>query len=208
MTYSIGKQEVRAKFDRTKHSRRRRTDLPCLYNLIPIISDTDHSHGELRRPSPPCGRRKTNLRNRTQITLEDVANEINPVLRGWIEYYGRYSPSALYPCSATSTARWWYGLCERTNALVVTGHGRASSSRPSRGRPRISSRIGGKVLSARSPDGSRVRRESHARFCERPEVKFLRPTHHETFNVLKTEGYNLEHNFGHGGQNPRPCRSP
>jgi group II intron reverse transcriptase/maturase len=41
--------------------------------------------------------RKTNLRNRTQITLEDVANEINPVLRGWIEYYGRYCPSALYP---------------------------------------------------------------------------------------------------------------
>ena len=41
--------------------------------------------------------RKTNLRNRTQITLADVANEINPVLRGWIEYYGRYSPSALYP---------------------------------------------------------------------------------------------------------------
>ena len=26
------------------------------------------------------------------------------------------------------------------------------------------------------PDGSRVRRESHARFCERPEVKSLRPT--------------------------------
>lgn len=41
--------------------------------------------------------RKTNLRNRTQITLEDVATEINPVLRGWIEYYGRYCPSALYP---------------------------------------------------------------------------------------------------------------
>jgi RNA-directed DNA polymerase len=41
--------------------------------------------------------RKTNLRNRTQITLEDVANEINPLLQGWIEYYGRYCPSALYP---------------------------------------------------------------------------------------------------------------
>src|ERR1700722_3303729 len=35
-----------------------------------------------------------------------------------------------------------------------------------------------KKLSARSPDGSRVRRESHARFCERPEGRFLRPTHH------------------------------
>ena len=37
--------------------------------------------------------------------------------------------------------------------------------------------------------------------CERPEVKSLRPTHHEAFNVLKTKGYNLEHNFGHGKRN-------
>ena len=29
-------------------------------------------------------------------------------------------------------------------------------------------------------------------------MKFPRPTHHEIFNVLKTGGYNLEHNFGHG----------
>jgi len=32
-------------------------------------------------------------------------------------------------------------------------------------------------------------------------VKFPRPTRHESFNVLKTKGYNLEHNFGHGKQN-------
>jgi hypothetical protein len=32
-------------------------------------------------------------------------------------------------------------------------------------------------------------------------VKSLRPTHHEAFNVLKTKGYNLEHNFGHGKRN-------
>src|SRR6185436_15862947 len=62
--------------------------------------------------------------------------------------------------------------------------GQVSSSRPSHRRPRISSRTGGKVLSARSPDGSRVRRESHARFCERPEVKPLRPTHHSLHWVL------------------------
>jgi transposase len=32
-------------------------------------------------------------------------------------------------------------------------------------------------MAASLPDGSRVRRESHARFCERLEVKSLRPTH-------------------------------
>ncbi|MFK7972153.1 MAG: hypothetical protein AB8F95_17420 [Bacteroidia bacterium] len=29
----------------------------------------------------------------------------------------------------------------------------------------------------------------------------LWPTHHETFNTLKNQGYNFEHNFGHGYKN-------
>jgi RNA-directed DNA polymerase len=41
--------------------------------------------------------RETNFRNRTQIALGDIARGLNPVLRGWMEYYGRYNPSALYP---------------------------------------------------------------------------------------------------------------
>ena len=38
-------------------------------------------------------------------------------------------------------------------------------------------------MAASLPDGSRVRRESHARFCERLEVKSLRPTHHRSHYV-------------------------
>jgi RNA-directed DNA polymerase len=38
-----------------------------------------------------------NFRKRTTIELKDIATELNPILRGWIEYYGRYTPSALYP---------------------------------------------------------------------------------------------------------------
>jgi RNA-directed DNA polymerase len=41
--------------------------------------------------------RETNFRNRTQIALGDIARGLNPLLRGWVEYYGRYNPSALYP---------------------------------------------------------------------------------------------------------------
>lgn len=41
--------------------------------------------------------RQANWRNRTDLSLEDIARMYNPVLRGWLEYYGRYSPSALYP---------------------------------------------------------------------------------------------------------------
>ena len=31
-------------------------------------------------------------------------------------------------------------------------------------------------------------------------MQFPRPTHHETFNTLKNQGYHFEHNFGHGHQ--------
>lgn len=50
----------------------------------------------------------------------------------------------------------------------------------------------------RLPNGSGVSREAPAPFCEGPEGKFLRSTHHETFNTLKNLGYNFEHNYGHG----------
>jgi RNA-directed DNA polymerase len=41
--------------------------------------------------------RNMNLRRRTQVTLDDIARELNPITRGWIAYYGRYTRSALYP---------------------------------------------------------------------------------------------------------------
>ncbi len=41
--------------------------------------------------------RELNLRRRTDLPMDEIARQINPLLRGWIEYYGRYAPSALYP---------------------------------------------------------------------------------------------------------------
>jgi group II intron reverse transcriptase/maturase len=41
--------------------------------------------------------RGLNIRRQTQLSLQDIAQQLNPLLRGWIAYYGRYAPSALYP---------------------------------------------------------------------------------------------------------------
>lgn len=41
--------------------------------------------------------RKLNYRNRTELSLADISRLYNPILRGWLEYYGRFSPSALHP---------------------------------------------------------------------------------------------------------------
>jgi len=41
--------------------------------------------------------RERNLQRRTDLELKDIAKMVNPVIRGWIEYYGRYHRSALEP---------------------------------------------------------------------------------------------------------------
>jgi hypothetical protein len=41
--------------------------------------------------------RRQNFRNRTNRSLYDIARIYNPVLRGWLLYYGRFRPSGMYP---------------------------------------------------------------------------------------------------------------
>lgn len=41
--------------------------------------------------------RELNVWHQTQLSLDDIARKVNPLLRGWIQYYGRYAPSALAP---------------------------------------------------------------------------------------------------------------
>lgn len=41
--------------------------------------------------------RKWNLRNRTDLDLTEIARMFNPVLRGWLQYYGRFHLSAMNP---------------------------------------------------------------------------------------------------------------
>jgi RNA-directed DNA polymerase len=41
--------------------------------------------------------RQLNIRRQSQRSLHDIAELLNPLLRGWLEYYGRFAPSALYP---------------------------------------------------------------------------------------------------------------
>jgi hypothetical protein len=41
--------------------------------------------------------RDLEFRRQTQLSLAEIAQRLNPLLRGWIEYYGRYTPSALQP---------------------------------------------------------------------------------------------------------------
>lgn len=41
--------------------------------------------------------RSVRFRNRADMNIEDIAKKCNPILRGWINYYGKYNRSSLYP---------------------------------------------------------------------------------------------------------------
>lgn len=40
--------------------------------------------------------RKSRLRERSDLSLEDIAKWVNPVMGGWLNYYGKYYRSAMY----------------------------------------------------------------------------------------------------------------
>jgi len=55
--------------------------------------------------------RSWNLHRRSDKAIEDLSRMFNPILRGWLQYYGRYYRSALYPPMRQldrSLARWAY----------------------------------------------------------------------------------------------------
>lgn len=41
--------------------------------------------------------RQSGIRLRSETSIQELAIEYNPILRGWMEYYGRYYPTALNP---------------------------------------------------------------------------------------------------------------
>jgi RNA-directed DNA polymerase len=41
--------------------------------------------------------RSWKLPRRSDKAIEDLSRMFNPIIRGWIQYYGRYYRSALYP---------------------------------------------------------------------------------------------------------------
>jgi RNA-directed DNA polymerase len=41
--------------------------------------------------------RSWNFRNRSDLSLQEIARMYNPLLRGWLSYYGRFNASSMYP---------------------------------------------------------------------------------------------------------------
>jgi hypothetical protein len=60
--------------------------------------------------------RSWRLHRRTGSTAADLARMVNPVVRGWMTYYGAFYRSALYPVlhrNNTHLLRWIMKKCKR-----------------------------------------------------------------------------------------------
>jgi hypothetical protein len=68
------------------------------------------------------------LPERSDKQIEDLSRMFNPVIRGWLQYYGRYYRSALYPPMRHSIAHWPAGLIESTKSCVVIFGGQHTGS--------------------------------------------------------------------------------
>lgn len=53
--------------------------------------------------------RESNLRNRSDLEIDELSRIFNPVLRGWMAYYGKYNPTEMIPVLEhfNSTIRKW-----------------------------------------------------------------------------------------------------
>jgi len=67
---------------------RRGKDSKLFMNFTPGVSRTAIKSMRLQT-------RESGIRNKSELKLEDIAKKYNPVLRGWIEYYGCYNKWAL-----------------------------------------------------------------------------------------------------------------
>ena len=102
-------------------------------HLVPACDQPRGAQGQRRRL------RELRIHRRTNLSLDDLAGWLNPIVAGWMHYYGRYYRSALYPLLRRVNTylrrwagkkyrrlrthkrfkRWWTGLLEREPGLFA-----------------------------------------------------------------------------------------
>jgi len=83
--------------------------------------------------------RELRIHRRTDLTLDDLAKWLNPIVAGWMHYYGRFYRSAMYPllqrvdyylrrwarkkyrrlCTYERFRRWRHGVLAREPGLFA-----------------------------------------------------------------------------------------
>jgi hypothetical protein len=117
-------------------------------------------------------RRNWRIRRRTDKRLIDLARMFNPEIRGWIQYYGSFHRSALYPVFRSLDLHSSNGRCASSSDYAAISVERAAGSLGLRSETRSCSLTGTCFRGRqRLGDRSRMSREAHVRFWESPGVR-------------------------------------
>ena len=114
---------------------------------------------------------------RNNQSLEDLAQLVNPSVRGWMNYYGRFYRSKCVQVLRhlnVALAAWARRKYKRFRAARTSVHALAGTYRATGSEARSS--CGNSALDRRLDRKSRMRREFHVRFCEGVGVQFPRAT--------------------------------
>ena len=81
--------------------------------------------------------RSWRLHNRTGLTFVELARRINPIVRGWMQYYGAFYRSALYPLLARINAYVMRWIRNKYKRLRTTKKAKACWQRITSQHPRL-----------------------------------------------------------------------
>jgi hypothetical protein len=107
--------------------------------------------------------RRWRLHHWTGLSLIELASWVNPIVRGWMQYYGAFYRSERYPSYGASTSTWCAGSARSSSGCdPSTRPRRAGSASPAR-TPAPSPTGHGSCGSDDQDDTSRVTGDCHAR---------------------------------------------
>ncbi|GGJ71090.1 hypothetical protein GCM10010121_097120 [Streptomyces brasiliensis] len=123
--------------------------------------------------------RSWRLHHRTSLTEADLARKINPIVRGWVNYYGAFYTSARFPSWSASMPTRCGGCARSSSGCGDARKPRTPGTKPSHDGPGSSLTGPGPPTSPRSGDQndkSRMTGDRHVRICEGRELRLLPAT--------------------------------
>ncbi|MFI5910106.1 group II intron maturase-specific domain-containing protein [Dactylosporangium sp. NPDC051541] len=106
--------------------------------------------------------------------MGEIAKKINPIVRGWIRYYGAFYRPRCVLSSRASTPTWCAGSARNTNGCGPTRRRWRPGNASPASTPDSSPTGHGSTHPGRQDDKSWVTGDCHAQLCESREVR-LRP---------------------------------
>lgn len=117
--------------------------------------------------------REMEVHKRTGCKIDIIAEMLNPMIRGWMNYFGKFNPSAMkdtLQCIERRLVKW--AMCKYKHFRGRRRRAEKVALHFERARAKTFCSLGSYIFVLLN-DKSRMKGDFHVRFCEKFEVKFL-----------------------------------